>query len=101
MSSTDAEHPLAGRTVVVTRARHQSKELIELLERLGARVIAFPTIEIEAMTDLSALDRALQNISTYTAMLVGSKNAADIVFNRAAKLGITIDRPIGCVGEKT
>ena len=38
--------PLAGRTVVVTRASEQALELVSRLETLGARVLAFPVIEI-------------------------------------------------------
>lgn len=41
-----AERPLAGKKVVVTRARSQAKSLAWQLERHGARVIEFPTIEI-------------------------------------------------------
>ncbi len=38
--------PLFGRRIVVTRARHQAAALAERLERSGAEVLEFPTIEI-------------------------------------------------------
>ena len=36
--------PLFGKRVVVTRARHQSRELAVLLEAVGAEVVEFPVI---------------------------------------------------------
>lgn len=38
--------PLAGRRVVVTRARHQARGLIERLEAAGATVVEVPTIDV-------------------------------------------------------
>lgn len=46
MSDTP-EKPLAGKKVVVTRARAQADKLAKMLEDLGATVIEFPTIEIK------------------------------------------------------
>jgi uroporphyrinogen III methyltransferase/synthase len=40
------KRPLFGKGVVVTRAREQASETAALLEKLGAEVILFPTIEI-------------------------------------------------------
>ena len=44
----DTPNPLAGKKVVVTRARAQAGKLAKMLEDLGATVIEFPTIEIRA-----------------------------------------------------
>ena len=38
--------PLFGRRIVVTRAREQASELVDLLTQSGANVLQFPTIEI-------------------------------------------------------
>ncbi len=38
--------PLSGRSVVVTRTRSQSSELVERLARLGAEVVELPVIEV-------------------------------------------------------
>jgi len=51
--------PLTGRRIVVTRAREQAAELVDALTKLGAQVIAAPTIRIEPLTDLGALRAAL------------------------------------------
>jgi len=87
--------------VVVTRARAQAREMIEMLEARGARVIELPTIEMVVLEDQSELDQALRSIARYDAVVIGSKNAADVVFARASALGTTLDVPIACVGAKT
>ena len=38
--------PLAGKRILVTRARHQAGRLAEALEAHGAEVLRLPTIEI-------------------------------------------------------
>lgn len=43
------DRPLAGCGVAVTRPAHQAGGLIRTLEQAGARVLAFPTIAIEAL----------------------------------------------------
>ncbi len=49
--------PLAGRRVVVTRAKHQAGKLAALLRGQGAEVIEMPVIEIEPLVpDRDALD---------------------------------------------
>ena len=41
--------PLAGLTVVVTRPERQAGRFIELVQRAGARSLALPAIEIDAV----------------------------------------------------
>ena len=67
--------PLAGLSVVVTRAREQAGELAAKLEALGAQVIEFPTIEIRPVDDYRALDAALANLSAYDWLIFTSANA--------------------------
>jgi uroporphyrinogen III methyltransferase/synthase len=43
--------PLSGRSVVVTRTRSQSSELVERLARLGADVVELPVIAVEEPDD--------------------------------------------------
>jgi uroporphyrinogen III methyltransferase/synthase len=50
---------LFGRRIVVTRARHQAGELAGALEALGAEVLEYPTIQVEALPVADdVLDRA-------------------------------------------
>jgi uroporphyrinogen III methyltransferase/synthase len=56
------KRPLLGKRIVVTRARQQASDLVELLSDLGAECLEFPTIEImpalfAAGKDVRALNR--------------------------------------------
>ncbi len=66
--------PLAGVSVVVTRAREQAGELAAKLEALGAAVIEFPTIEIRPADDYRAMDAALANLQAYDWLIFTSVN---------------------------
>lgn len=58
MPDSATQEPLSGKKVVVTRAPAQSEKLATALESLGAKVIAFPTIQIEpidALFDVASL----------------------------------------------
>src|SRR5205085_9836175 len=55
-----SSQPLAGRTIVITRARAQAAEFAALLEGYGARVVACPTIEIVEPETYAPLDEALE-----------------------------------------
>ena len=68
---------LAGRRVVVTRPRAQSREMIGLLEQAGAEVIECPTIRIEPAADPAALGRAARKAGTFDWVLFTSVNAAE------------------------
>ena len=57
--------PLAGKRIVVTRARSQASSLIQRIEKLGGEVIEFPTIEIQPPESYAALDGAIANIGCY------------------------------------
>ena len=43
----DTNRPLAGKKIVVTRARAQADDLAEQIEAAGGQVFEFPTIEIQ------------------------------------------------------
>ncbi len=78
--------PLAGRTIVVTRARHQASRLSRELEALGARVIELPTIEIVPPNSHEVLDSALKNLQQYQWLIVTSANTARVLGERIALL---------------
>ena len=73
------EHPLAGRSVVVTRARDQSSSLVTQLEELGASVVELPVIAIDDPVDGGAsLSGAVRRLSAgdYQWVALTSPNAA-------------------------
>jgi uroporphyrinogen III methyltransferase/synthase len=81
------ERPLAGRTVVITRARAQSAEFVSELERLGARVVSCPTIEIVEPESYALMDEAIENLYGYDWLIFTSVNGVDYFLRRLEKLG--------------
>ena len=80
--------PLTGKTILVTRARHQAGKLSEKLRELGAEVLEVPAIEIVPPESWGALDQALQNLSQYQWLIVTSANGAQALARRMRVLGI-------------
>jgi len=80
--------PLAGRTIVVTRARQQASRLTSELEALGACVIELPTIEIVPPDSYEPLDAALRDLQQYQWLIVTSANTARVLGERLALLQV-------------
>lgn len=80
------ERPLAGRTIVITRALAQSAEFAAALERLGARVISCPTIEIVEPESFAPLDEAIENLYGYDWLVFTSVNGVDFFLRRLKTL---------------
>lgn len=99
------EQPLAGRTVVITRARAQSAEFASEIERLGARVVPCPTIEIVEPESYALLDEAIENLYGYDWLIFTSVNGVDYFFRRLEKLGHDADEldelRVCAIGEAT
>jgi uroporphyrinogen III methyltransferase/synthase len=81
------KRPLFGKRIVVTRARAQASDLIQLLSELGAECLEFPTIKVEPPTDWSPLDKALENIGDYSWLVFTSVNGVKFFFERLFALG--------------
>lgn len=79
--------PLAGRTIVVTRARAQAEEFAVELERYGARVVFCPTIEIVPPESYAPLDEAIENLYGYDWLIFTSVNGVDFFLRRLETLG--------------
>jgi uroporphyrinogen III methyltransferase/synthase len=102
----DSAAPLAGRSVVVTRARAQAAGLIGELETLGAEVIAFPVIEIVDPPDFDAIDNAIQRLPSYDWVVLTSANGVERFFARLERDGGTAaqklaDVHVAAVGSAT
>jgi uroporphyrinogen-III synthase len=80
--------PLAGKRVLVTRAREQSGRLAEALEALGAEVLRLPAIEIVPPESYAALDAALEQILDFDWLIVTSANGVSALANRLQSLGM-------------
>lgn len=79
--------PLAGRRVLVGRARHQASALSDALRLIGAEVIEIPFIEIREPSSGHALDEAIAGLLDYDWLILTSVNGVQALFARLAKLG--------------
>lgn len=79
--------PLAGKRVIITRARHQADALAHALESYGAQVIACPTIEIRDPESWDSLDRAIANLRNFQWLAFTSVNGVDSFLKRLDSLG--------------
>ncbi len=93
--SGSAPLPLAGKRIVVTRARGQASSLVTALTELGAEVIELPTIEIVPLESYEALDEALRNIAGYQWLIVTSANTVKVLAERLTVLELD---PATCCG---
>lgn len=73
----EAGRPLAGRCVLITRARSQAGALAERVEALGGRVWAFPVISVADPESWAPLDEAIGRIGTYQWLVITSPNGAE------------------------
>jgi uroporphyrinogen-III synthase len=76
--------PLAGKTVVVTRALHQADELNALLRERAAVPLAYPCIDFAPPLDTTALDQRLGEAlaGAYDWLVFTSSNAVRLVSER-------------------
>lgn len=86
-SARGAYRPLAGRRIVVTRARAQAGGLAAQIEELGGEVIEFPTIEIQPPASFAALDAAIARIADYDWLIFTSVNGVEQFLARFNLLG--------------
>jgi uroporphyrinogen III methyltransferase/synthase len=82
--------PLFGRRVVVTRARAQAGELSEKLERLGAEVHEFPTIDIQPPEDFEPLDAAIRDLDSFSWLIFTSVNGVEAFVRRLTHHGLDL-----------
>jgi uroporphyrinogen-III synthase len=83
--------PLAGRTILVTRARHQAGRFAEAMRSQGAEVIEIPAIEIVPPESYADFDVALRGLSQYQWLIVTSANAVRALRDRTTALGVNPD----------
>lgn len=83
-----ARRPLAGRTIVVTRAREQAGGFTALLRAAGAEVLEAPAIEIVAPRSFAAVDRAIGRIGDYRILILTSVNGVSRFLDRMRAAGM-------------
>jgi uroporphyrinogen-III synthase len=96
---------LAGKRVLVTRPLHQSKPLVEMLEQAEAIPVLFPAIEIQPAEDHADLDKALQELNSYTWVIFTSSNGVSALYEHLQQLRMNNDAfhgvKIAAIGPKT
>ena len=97
--------PLAGKTILVTRAAEQSSKFTTLLQQQGATVVEMPALSITPPSDWTALDRAIANLHQFQWLILTSANAVEYFFCRLNSLGYDARAlgkiKIAVVGRKT
>ncbi|MFN2511093.1 MAG: uroporphyrinogen-III synthase [Pyrinomonadaceae bacterium] len=97
--------PLAGRTVVITRALVQADEFVAELEQFGARVIACPMIEIDEPESFDRLDEAISHLYGYDWLVFTSVNGVDYFLKRFKASGHDVneidDLKVCAIGDAT
>ena len=79
------KNPLAGKKILITRAREQSGDFATLLKKLGAEVIEFPSIQIVPPTTWKGLDRAIDQLNAYDWIIFTSANGVNFFFERLSE----------------
>ena len=80
--------PLAGKRVLITRAKEQAGALSELLEAHGAIPVSYPLLRFGPPEDRDPLDSALRHVSEFDWIFFTSQNAAHATAVRASELGV-------------
>lgn len=100
--------PLFGRRILVTRARSQASELVDLIDEMGGEAVEFPVIRLQPPSRpeaQQALDEALDELPSFDWIVLTSVNGVEFFFRRLRERGIDVRRMsnarIAAVGPKT
>jgi uroporphyrinogen III methyltransferase/synthase len=96
---------LAGKKVLVTRAREQASELVKKIESIGGEALEFPTIRIETPKDRTHFDGVLTRLENYDWLVFTSVNGVRLFFEgmreKEKDIRILAGVKICAVGEAT
>ncbi|KHF40966.1 uroporphyrinogen-III synthase [Halalkalibacter okhensis] len=95
--------PLAGKTVLVTRAKDQAQDLSRLIERHGGVAIEVPLIEFQS-TNHQHVQRTVSNLQNYQWLIFTSTNGVRFFMQQLQDVKQAFDFTainIAVVGEKT
>jgi uroporphyrinogen III methyltransferase/synthase len=79
--------PLAGKRILITRAREQASVLAQFLEAAGAEVVEFPTIAFQPPQSWEPLDDAIRRLEEYGWVLFTSANGVRCFWDRVQAAG--------------
>jgi uroporphyrinogen III methyltransferase/synthase len=84
---------LAGKRILITRAREQSGDFATRLIKLGTEVIEFPTIKIFPPLHWKELDRAIDELKSYDWILFTSANGVHFFWQRLKERARSLHLP--------
>lgn len=97
--------PLAGKKILITRPKEQSKDLENGIKDLGATAIQLPLIEIEALPLSQEIQTIFDQLEEIDWLVFTSTNAVNCFFKLADEAGVKFyfypNLKIATVGEKT
>jgi len=79
--------PLFRKRILVTRAKAQATEFLDLLKGYGAEAIPFPTLQIVPPSEWTKIDAAIDQIEQYDTIIFTSVNGVNYFKNRLKTLG--------------
>jgi uroporphyrinogen III methyltransferase/synthase len=79
--------PLAGKRILITRAREQASTFAAVLEAAGAEVVEFPTIAIVPPDSFDPLDAAIGRLREYRWAIFTSSNGVRFFWERLRQAG--------------
>ena len=79
--------PLAGKRILITRAREQASTFAAVLEAAGAEVVEFPTITIVPPDTFDPLDAAIGRLREYQWVIFTSRNGVRFFWERLQHAG--------------
>lgn len=86
--TSERDAPLAGRSIIVTRAVDQAAGLAVPLEALGAEVLVMPVIEITGPESWEPADGAIDGLDSYDWVVLTSSNGVDAFAERLRMHGL-------------
>jgi uroporphyrinogen III methyltransferase/synthase len=96
---------LAGKRILVTRAREQAEKTAALIRALGGEPVLLPTIELHPPRDPAAVRRALEGASGYGWVAFTSENGVertwDVIEAMGAGGGIFGEAKLAAIGPGT
>jgi len=78
-------YPLAGQTILVTRAISSSSQFRKMLEKKGATVFELPALEITPPSSWDGLDSAIAHINNFEWIILTSANGVNYFWQRLEK----------------
>lgn len=99
---TSLQQRLAGQRILVTRPAEQAKGLSQLIEAEGGQVLRFPTVEIGAPKEPSAVEEIIQRLDDFHWAVFVSVNAVKRGLQRVlSQREIPADLKVAVVGQAT